>query len=148
LQSWIHYHHTPLIPSKYKHLMEKEKACGHCWWLTRLLNLSLTLEVAWSAIPKKQQQGKLLGYKISYTNERSGIENITDVGPDKIVHTITGLEFASYAVKLAGYTGAGVGIFTDLLKRFPLEGGKKKLPRNLLRCPFLDGHSEFSSNTS
>ena len=109
---------------------------------------SLTLEVAWSAIPKKQQQGKLLGYKISYTNERSGIENITDVGPDKIVHTITGLEFASYAVKLAGYTGAGVGIFTDLLKRFPLEGGKKKLPRNLLRCPFLDGHSEFSSNTS
>ena len=38
-----------------------------------------------------------------------------------IMYTITGLEFASYAVKLAGHTGAGVGIFTDILKRFLLE---------------------------
>ncbi|XP_067041220.1 tyrosine-protein phosphatase Lar-like isoform X3 [Acropora muricata] len=91
---------------------------------------SLTLEVAWSAIPEKQQRGELLGYRINYTNERSGIENIIDVGPDKIVYTITGLEFTSYAVKLAGYTGAGVGIFTDILKRFPLEGAPSP-PRNI-----------------
>ena len=102
---------------------------------------SLTLEVTWNAIPEKQQRGELLGYRINYTNERSGVENIIDVGPDKSVYTITGLEFASYAVKLAGYTGAGVGIFTDILKRFPLEGGKKKLQR-----PVSDGHSEFSKN--
>ncbi|XP_015763104.1 PREDICTED: receptor-type tyrosine-protein phosphatase delta-like isoform X3 [Acropora digitifera] len=89
---------------------------------------SLTLEVAWNAIPKKQQRGKLLGYTIRYTNEKSGIENITDVGPDKTVYTITGLEFASYAVKLAGYTGAGVGIFTDILKRFPREGAPSSDP--------------------
>ncbi|XP_067041211.1 receptor-type tyrosine-protein phosphatase S-like isoform X4 [Acropora muricata] len=89
---------------------------------------SLTLEVTWNAIPEKQQRGKLLGYRINYTNERSGVENITDVGPDKIVYTITGLEFASYAVKLAGYTGAGVGIFTDILKRFPLEGAPSSDP--------------------
>ena len=98
---------------------------------------SLTLEVTWNAIPEKQQRGKLLGYRINYTNERSGVENIIDVGPDKSVYTITGLEFASYAVKLAGYTGAGVGRFTDILKRFPLEGGKKKLQR-----PVSDGHSD------
>lgn len=112
---------------------------------------SLTLEVSWDAIPKKQQQGELLGYKIIYRKEGSVIENTTYVGPDKLVYRITGLEFASYEVKLAGYTDAGVGIFTEVLKRFPLEGGKKKLKHNPLRCRYhfqtvtLSSHMELKS---
>ena len=85
---------------------------------------SLSLDVSWDAIPVKQQQGNLLGYRINYTKEGSGNEQSVTVGPDQLSYTIKGLEFASYSVKVAGYTVVGVGIFTSSLKQTPNEGGK------------------------
>ena len=80
--------------------------------------------MSWDAIPVKQQQGNLLGYRINYTKEGSGNEQSVTVGPDQLSYTIIGLEFASYSVKVAGYTAVGVGIFTAPLKKIPNEGGK------------------------
>ena len=84
---------------------------------------SLTLDVFWDAIPQKKQQGKLLGYKILYKREGSDTEQSVEVKPDILMHKIPELKFASYSVRVAGFTSIGVGEFTVALKRFPLEGG-------------------------
>ena len=88
-------------------------------------NSALTLDISWDTIPQDQQQGKLLGYLIHYEPERSDFEKNVTVGPNTLSYRIAGLEFASYSVIVAGYTKVGVGKFTDVLKRFPQEGGKK-----------------------
>ena len=85
---------------------------------------SLSLDVSWHAIPAKQQQGKLLGYRIEYIKNGSGVHHTKDVGPNQYSYKIEKLYFANYSVKVAGYTGAGVGKFTEPKSRFPNEGGK------------------------
>ena len=84
---------------------------------------SLALDILWDAIPQKQQQGKLLGYRFLYRKEGSDTEQSVDVGPDILMHKITNVKFASYSARVAGFTIVGVGKFTVALKRFPHEGG-------------------------
>ena len=82
----------------------------------------LLLDILCDAIPQKKQQGKLLGYRILYRKEGSDTEKTVDVGPDILMHKITELKFASYSVRVAGFTRIGVEKFTVALKRFPREG--------------------------
>ncbi|XP_068719606.1 cell adhesion molecule DSCAML1-like [Montipora capricornis] len=98
--------------------------------LTLSSSSSLTLDILWDAIPQKKQHGKLLGYKIFYRKEGSDTEKTVNVGPDILMLKITELKFANYSVRVAGFTGVGVGKFTDALKRFPREGAASP-PRNL-----------------
>ena len=80
--------------------------------------------MSWDAIPANQQQGKLLGYIIVYKKNGSEVNHTKSVGPNQYSYKIEKLEYASYAVKVAGYTGVGVGKFTEPKSRFPNEGGK------------------------
>ena len=83
----------------------------------------LSLTVSWNAIPVKQQQGKLLGYQVFYKKEGPGNEQNGTVGPDQLSYKITGLEFASYSVRVAGFTVVGIGDSTVVLTKTPNEGG-------------------------
>ena len=80
--------------------------------------------MSWDAIPAKQQQGKLLGYRIEYIKNGSEVQHTKTVGPNEYSYKIEKLDFASYSVKVAGYTRVGVGNFTEPKSRFPNEGGK------------------------
>ena len=83
---------------------------------------SLSLDVSWDAIPVKQRQGILLGYRVYYRKE-NGTERNEAVEPNQLSYKITGLEFASYSVKVAGYTAVGEGVFTASLTEVPNDGG-------------------------
>ena len=84
---------------------------------------SLSLDASWDAIPVKQQQGKLLGYRVYYMKNGSGTERNMSVESNQLSYKITGLEFASYSVKVAGYTAVGEGKFTESLIKVPNDGG-------------------------
>ena len=84
---------------------------------------SLSLTASWNAIPVKQQQGKLLGYQVFYTKDGPGNEQNGTVGPDQLSYTIRDLEFASYSVRVAGFTAVGIGNSTVVLTKTPNEGG-------------------------
>ena len=83
----------------------------------------LSLDATWESIPVKQQQGKLLGYRVYYMKNGSRIEKNKSVGLNLLSCKITGLEFASYSVKVAGYTAVGEGKFTESLIKVPNDGG-------------------------
>ena len=80
--------------------------------------------MSWHAIPGREQQGQLLGYRLEYKRNGSGVSHTQTVGPNQYSYKIEKLEYASYAVKVAGYTRVGVGKFTEPKSRFPNEGGK------------------------
>ena len=83
----------------------------------------LSLTASWDAIPVKQQQGKLLGYQVFYKKEGHGNEQNGTVGPHELSYKITDLEFASYSVRVAGFTAVGIGNSTVVLTKTPNEGG-------------------------
>ena len=83
----------------------------------------LSLTASWDAIPVKQQQGKLLGYQVFYKKEGHGNEQNGTVGPDQLNYTIIDLEFASYSVRVAGFTAVGIGNSTVVQTKTPNEGG-------------------------
>ena len=85
---------------------------------------SLSLDISWDAIPAEKQNGKLLGYYIYYKIDGSATENNKTVGPDKLSDQLTQLEFATYVVRMVGYTAVGVGPSTASVKKQPNEGGK------------------------
>ena len=85
---------------------------------------SLSLDISWDAIPAEKQNGKLLGYYIYYKLDGSATENNKTVGPDKLSDQLTGLEFATYVIRMVGYTAVGVGPTTASVKKQPNEGGK------------------------
>lgn len=80
----------------------------------------------------KQQHGQLLGYQIDYMVEGSGVGHNVTVGPDQLKHTIKGLEYARYSVRVAGYTAAGVGKFTAALQLVPDEGGQYSIKTSII----------------
>ncbi|KAM7435431.1 hypothetical protein ABFA07_014659 [Porites harrisoni] len=82
----------------------------------------LSLTASWDAIPVKQQQGKLLGYQVFYKKEGHGNEQNGTVGPDQLNYNITDLEFASYSVRVAGFTAVGIGNSTVVQTKTPNEG--------------------------
>ena len=83
---------------------------------------ALSLDVKWDAIPQKEQQGKLIGYRIYYRKEGSGVEKTVEVRPDQFTYTIASLEYARYYVRIAGFTSVGVGKFSATISRSPNEG--------------------------
>ncbi|XP_022804804.1 contactin-3-like isoform X2 [Stylophora pistillata] len=93
-------------------------------------NASLVLDITWDAIPTEKQNGKLLGYHIYYKVNGSAVEYNKTVGPDKLVYQLTGLEFTTYVVRIAGYTVVGVGLSTGSVRKQP-KGGAPTAPRNL-----------------
>lgn len=84
---------------------------------------ALSLDVKWDAIPLKEQQGKLIGYRVYYRKEGSGVEETVEVRPDQFTYTFTSLEYARYYVRVTGFTSVGVGKFSATLNKFPNEGG-------------------------
>ena len=92
----------------------------------------LSLTASWDAIPVKQQQGKLLGYQVFYTKDGPGNERNGSVGPDQFSYTIKDLEFATYSVRVAGFTAVGIGNSTVVLTKTPNEGGEKTARLSLL----------------
>ena len=82
------------------------------------------MDLSWDAIPADKQNGKLLGYYIYYKIDGSAKETNKTVGPDKLSDQLTGLEFATYVVRMVGYTAVGVGPSTASMKKQPNEGGK------------------------
>ena len=52
-----------------------------------------------------------------------GSERTASVGPDQLSYKIRLLEFATYSVRVAGFTAAGVGNFSVVLTKTPSEGG-------------------------
>lgn len=85
---------------------------------------SLTLDISWDSIPTEKQNGKLLGYHIYFKVNGSAVEFNKTVGPDKLVYQLTGLEFTTYVVRMAGYTAVGVGLSTGSVRKQPKGGGK------------------------
>ncbi|XP_022810453.1 phosphatidylinositol phosphatase PTPRQ-like [Stylophora pistillata] len=85
-------------------------------------NSSLALDITWDAIPAEKQNGKLLGYRIYYKVNGSTVEYNKTVGPDKLVYQLTGLEFTTYVVRMAGYTAVGVGLSTGSVGKQPKGG--------------------------
>ena len=56
--------------------------------------------------------------------KESRIERFMNAGANQLRYTITGLEFANYPVRLAGFTEAVVGKSTESLEQVPMEGGE------------------------
>ena len=84
---------------------------------------SLSLDVSWDAIPEEQQQGKLLGYHVYYKIQSSAVEQNKTVVSTQLALKLQDLEFATYAVRVAGYTAVGVGNSTAVQEEIPKEGG-------------------------
>jgi len=84
---------------------------------------SLSLDVSWDAIPREQQQGKLLGYRVYYKIKSSAIEQNKTVASSQLAFKLRNLEYKVYSVRVAGYTAVGVGKSTDVQNRIPKEGG-------------------------
>ncbi len=84
---------------------------------------SLSLDVSWDAIPPEKQQGVLLGYYVYYKIQGNATEQKRSVGQNELTYKLTGLEFKTYVVRVAGYTAVGVGTFTTALSKIPNEGG-------------------------
>ena len=95
---------------------------------------SLSLDISWDAIPADKQNGKLLGYYIYYKIDGSATESNKTVGPDKLSDQLTGLEFATYVVRMVGYTAVGVGPSTTSMKKQPNEGGKGTILFKFICC--------------
>ena len=85
---------------------------------------SLALDISWGAIPIEKRNGKLLGYYIYYRVDGSAVEYNKTVGPDKLSDQLTGLEFTTYVIRIAGYTAAGVGLSTRSMSQQPKAGSK------------------------
>ncbi|PFX16562.1 Phosphatidylinositol phosphatase PTPRQ [Stylophora pistillata] len=83
---------------------------------------SLALDISWGAIPIEKRNGKLLGYYIYYRVDGSAVEYNKTVGPDKLSDQLTGLEFTTYVIRIAGYTVAGVGLSTRSMSQQPKAG--------------------------
>lgn len=84
---------------------------------------SLSLDISWNAIPAEWQHGKLLGYYVYYKIEGSAVEQNKSVGSNQLTYKLTGLQYANYSVRVAGYTAAGVGNSTASLIKLPMPGG-------------------------
>jgi len=84
---------------------------------------SLSLDVSWDAIPEEKQQGKLLGYHVYYKIKGSAVEQSKTVVSTQLALKLQDLEFATYVVRVAGYTAVGVGNSTAVQEKKPKEGG-------------------------
>ena len=74
-----------------------------------------SITVKWQHIPEGSRNGVLVGYKIKYKKLDGGeIMYLTTDSQIKSQAKITNLERGSaYEIKVAGYTGAGTGPYSD-----------------------------------
>ena len=92
-------------------------------YVSQITSVSVTL--AWFAIPFKNHHGVLIGYEILYTekgeNKWMNVTSNTVLRREKVVGGLK--KFSEYEFKVAGKTSAGIGVYSPAITSKTKEDG-------------------------
>ncbi|KAL5018087.1 hypothetical protein ScPMuIL_003809 [Solemya velum] len=103
-------------------------------------NTSIILR--WQSPDEDTWNGNLLGYTIGYIpvrypNISYRMKNVTDIGITQYIeHTLTELSlFQDYEIKIAAYNRMGIGVFSEAITVWTMEGVPTAPPQNVTAKP-------------